>query len=161
MFDLLRHATRTPVRHAPTPSRVARPGRRAPDRPWTARLHEPSAPIRRAQAFVRLCVGDIRTVEDLADAAGLSRAHFARRFHAETGEAPWAFVRRVRDAEARRRLGAGTAPAEVAHATGYADQAHLTRAMRARYGRTPGQIRAARALGPDGTDVQDAEAPEA
>ena len=112
------------------------------------------------QDHVVLHVGEVRTLGEMADVAGLSRAHFARRFHRETGEPPWAFVRRVRDAEAMKRLEAGEVPAEVAYSAGYADQAHMTRSLRRRTGCTPGEIRrrGAGATGRDGaesTDVQD------
>ena len=142
---------------------IAHPGhpRRAPDRRARVGLDArgPSDAIRRVQDHVVLHVGDVRTLGELADIAGLSRAHFARRFHRETGEAPWAFVRRVRDAEAMQRLEAGEAPAEVAYGAGYADQAHMTRSLRRRTGRTPGEIRRRgagdRPCGHESTDVQD------
>ena len=120
---------------------IAHPGRsrRAPDRRARVGLDArgPSDAIRHVQDHVVLHVGEVRTLGELADVTGLSRAHFARRFHRETGEAPWAFVRRVRDAEAVRRLEAGESLAEVAYASGYADQAHLTRSLRRRTGRDP------------------------
>ena len=136
---------------------AARRLRRAPDRGARVGLEArlPSGPIRRVQTYVEVHVGEIRTITELANVAGMSRAHFARRFHAETGEAPWAFVRRVRDAEAVRRLEAGEAPAEVAYGAGYADQAHLTRSLRRRTGRTPGEIRDAPRETDESTDVQD------
>lgn len=141
-------------------------GRWAPDRGMWVGLGvgpRPSALVRHVRAYVEVHVGEVRTVDELADVAGLSRRQFVRRFRAETGEAPWAYVRRVRDEQAVRRLEAGDAPAEVAFALGYADQAHLTRSLRARTGQTPGGIRTAGAPVeraaegmPDGPDVQDA-----
>ncbi|HLA64681.1 MAG TPA: helix-turn-helix domain-containing protein, partial [Rhodothermales bacterium] len=68
------------------------------------------------------------------------------------------FVRRVREERARELLEEGAAPAETAHALGFADQAHLTRALRTRFGRTPGQIRrAARDRAAGGHAAGDAE----
>lgn len=135
---------------------------------WMEWGEEVSGPMWRVREFVEVHVGEVRALDELAEVAGLSRYHFARRFRDETGEAPWAFVRRVREERAREWLEEGTAPAETAHALGFADQAHLTRALRTRFGRTPGQIRrAARdrdVRGPEGEgaeeknrkDVQDA-----
>ena len=121
-----------------------------------------SVRIRRVQAYVEGHVEEVRALDELAEVAGLSRYHFARRFRDEVGEPPWAFVRRVRDERARALLREGRSPAEAAHEAGFADQAHLTRALRERYGQTPGQIRrAARAAGAadagNRKDVQDPE----
>ena len=73
----------------------------------------------------------------LAAAAGLSRFELVRRFGAQTGLTPHAFQTNVRIAQARRLLAAGAAPAAVAAACGFADQAHLTRAFRRAVGVTP------------------------
>lgn len=123
--------------------------------------------MRRVLEHVELHVGEVRTLDDLAEVAGLSRTHFAHRFHREVGETPWAYVRRVRDDQALRHLEAGVPPAEVAYRTGFSDQSHLTRSLRERYGRTPGAIReeglaagttpASEKRGGNRKDVQDAE----
>lgn len=113
--------------------------------------------IRRVQEYVAANVGEVRTLDEMAEVAGLSRFHFARRFRDEVGESPWAFVRRLRAEEAVRLLQDGHAPAEAAHEAGFADQAHLTRTLRTHYGRTPGQIRqeSAEAGQPGRKNVQD------
>lgn len=100
-----------------------------------------SDPIRRARDLAESDSARVRTLDDLADAAGLSRYHFARRFRRETGVPPWEFVRRVRTERALRLLEEGRPPAEVAFETGFADQAHLTRTLRQRDGRTPAEVR--------------------
>jgi AraC family transcriptional regulator len=82
---------------------------------------------------------------DLAAAAGLSPFHFARAFRATVGEPPhrWVMARRLERALARLR--AGERVGDVAAALGFADQAHLTRLFRRRFGTTPGAMaRAAR-----------------
>ncbi|MFJ1302266.1 AraC family transcriptional regulator [Pseudomonadota bacterium AL_CKDN230030165-1A_HGKHYDSX7] len=81
-------------------------------------------------------------VADLAAHAGLSRYHFIRAFRALTGITPHAFQTDLRIQRARRLLRAGQAPAEVAHALGFADQSHFQRAFKARVAATPGQYRA-------------------
>ncbi len=77
------------------------------------------------------------SVPELAREAGLSTAYFAAVFREETGLAPhdWLIARRIDKAKAL--LGRGESPAAVAAATGFADQAHLTRTFRARTGETP------------------------
>ena len=56
---------------------------------------------------------------------------------------PHAYLRHLRLAAARRLLALGEAPAAVAAATGFVDQAHLTRRFKGAYGITPGRFRAA------------------
>ena len=77
------------------------------------------------------------TLEDLAAVAGLSPFHFQRQFKRAHHATPQQMLMALRLFEAKRRLAAGDAPADVAAACGLADQAHLTRAFAARYGVTP------------------------
>jgi AraC-like DNA-binding protein len=75
--------------------------------------------------------------DDLAGAVGLSRFQVSRQFKEAYGIPPSAYLRQVRLRQARRRLAAGAAIAEVAVESGFADQAHLTRWFRRTYGITP------------------------
>lgn len=79
----------------------------------------------------------------LAAAAGLSPFHFARSFRQRTGVTPMAWTRVRRGLRATALLSAGASPAEAAARAGFADQAHLTRWLRATHGTTPGRYRAA------------------
>lgn len=84
------------------------------------------------------------TVAELAAEAGLSESWFARAFRATTGQTPARALAQARIDAAKAMLSAGTAPlAEIAAATGFADQAHFTRAFRAATGTTPAVWRAA------------------
>jgi AraC-like DNA-binding protein len=80
---------------------------------------------------------DDLSADDLAGAVGLSRFQLYRQFRDGYGVAPSAYLRQLRLREARHRLAAGTAIAEVAFATGFADQSHLTGWFRRTYGITP------------------------
>lgn len=83
-------------------------------------------------------------VAELARAAGLSPAHFARAFRARTGVAPHAWLatlRLERALDLLRRPGSAPVLAEVAAAAGFADQAHMTRELRRATGLTPGALR--------------------
>ena len=82
-------------------------------------------------------------LDRLAAAAGMSPRHFSRRFKAELGVTPGAYVARVRLEEARRRLEAGShSLKEVARACGFADEQNLRRAFRRHVGVAPREYRA-------------------
>jgi AraC-like DNA-binding protein len=77
------------------------------------------------------------SLDELAAVAGLSPFHFLRQFQARHHVTPQQMLMALRLSAAKRQLTAGEAPAQVAAATGLADQAHLTRAFARRYGVTP------------------------
>lgn len=102
----------------------------------------PDHPIGIARALSRID-GEFDQPLDLAqlaDTAGLSRFHFLRLFRRTMGQTPHAYLMDRRVAEARRALRRGIPPVEVAGATGFADQAHLTRCFKARYAVTPARF---------------------
>jgi AraC family transcriptional regulator len=87
-------------------------------------------------------LSDDLSLEDLAAAAGLSRAHFARSFRAATGQTPYAYLRERRVARARELLASSSRPVvEVAALTGFRSQSHLGRVFKAATGMTPGEYR--------------------
>lgn len=81
------------------------------------------------------------TVAELSAAAGMPRSSLIAAFRRAYGLPPHAYLLRLRANRARRLLLAGQRPAEVAAATGFADQAHLTRVCKRYFGVTPGAIR--------------------
>ena len=95
------------------------------------------AAVRRAVAHLSERWDERVPLAELAAAAGLSRFELVRRFGAQIGLTPHAFQTNLRIARARELLAAGTAPAAVAAACGFADQAHLTRTFRVAVGVTP------------------------
>lgn len=85
--------------------------------------------------------GDLGLVR-LAAAAGLSPSHFARRFKGATGLAPHRYVMQRRLYEAKRLLAVSSLPiAQVAAATGFSSQAHLTDLFGRCVGVPPGSFR--------------------
>lgn len=110
------------------------------------RAHGGLAPAvrRRVLALLESRLADGVSVEALAREAGLSPAHFARAFRASVGRAPHQELLAMRLAHARRLLERPDAPlSQVALASGFSDQAHLTRLFRRAYGVTPGAVRQA------------------
>lgn len=99
----------------------------------------PPKAIQRAKEYLRANYARSVTVEELAQVAGLSRAHVIRAFHRTVGLPPHLWLVQVRIAEARRRLVQGTPIAQVAQEAGFADQAHLTRHFKSARGITPGR----------------------
>jgi AraC-like DNA-binding protein len=83
------------------------------------------------------------TLADVATAAGCSRFVAYRAFRDHYGLPPSEYQRLLRLRAARRALADGVAVADAAAASGFADQAHLTRWFRRCYGITPGAYRTA------------------
>ena len=82
------------------------------------------------------------TLAALASLADRHPAHAARQFRRATGMTLGGWRRRRRAIRAGLDLRTGAAPlAEVAGRHGYADQAHMTRELRAFAGRTPRELR--------------------
>ncbi|WP_394830700.1 AraC family transcriptional regulator [Pendulispora rubella] len=110
-------------------------------------LHDGSAQrmperLRRAVDFIhRHYAGPIR-VADIAAAASLGASQMHALFRSVYGMTPMDYVAERRLDGAERLLAERALPiAEIALRCGYADQASLTRAMRARRGTTPGAFR--------------------
>lgn len=107
-----------------------------------------AAPIARAQSFVAAHLGEQLGVDRLARVAGLSRAHFVRRFSAELGQSPAEFVQAARMERATRLLIATDQPvAAIASATGFANGNYFAKAFRRLNGMSPSEYRSAAASG--------------
>ena len=82
------------------------------------------------------------TVQDVADALGLSAGFFSRAFKAAVGKSPYDYVVDRRIARARRLLRhAGQDLSAVAYASGFASHAHMTALFRERLGVPPSGLR--------------------
>ncbi|WP_143137539.1 helix-turn-helix transcriptional regulator, partial [Burkholderia ubonensis] len=79
------------------------------------------------------------TLDEIAQAAGLSPFHAARLFTRTTGMPPHAWRNQLRLQRALAPLRAGVAVAEVAAASGFVDQSHFTRHFRRMFGVPPGR----------------------
>lgn len=116
--------------HTTTEIAVTEPGR------------EPRA-VGLARAFLDADLARSVRLGEIATAAGLPPFRLLRAFTRHTGLTPHAYQRQARVRAAVELLRRGEAPAEVAAAVGFADQAHLTRCFRRRMGITPGAFRSA------------------
>lgn len=107
---------------------------------WIGALNEPV--LARALAAMHRELERDWSVESLARASGTSRATLARRFGEQIGEAPLAYLTRLRLEEAARQLGRGDVGlAAVAQAVGYSSEFAFNRAFRRMYGEPPGRYR--------------------
>lgn len=98
-------------------------------------------------ALVNLMQRNIETplsTHALAAAAGYSRRHVERLFHAATGQSPGTFYRGLRLDHARSLLGTTEMTlVEIATACGFASVTHFARCFRERFGAAPSRLRRA------------------
>ncbi|MCU1246117.1 MAG: AraC family transcriptional regulator [Acidobacteria bacterium] len=88
------------------------------------------------ESFARLGVGDVAT------AVGIDPIHMAREFRRYQGCTPGEYLRRLRIDQAARLLAETDLPlADVAAASGFYDQSHLSRAFKSTIGQTPSGYR--------------------
>ena len=91
---------------------------------------------------LRVRFGEPVSLASLADAVGVSPFHACRVFRRATGTGIHAYRRELRLRHALAMLVDGGAPiADVAAATGFASQSHLTNRFRERFGVTPARAR--------------------
>jgi AraC family transcriptional regulator len=99
--------------------------------------------VRRLQDHVDCHLAGTITLEGLAQAAGVGQCTLSRMLRATWGTTAHRYVVDRRVDHARRLAQTSELPLKaIAAATGFSDQAHMTRTLRARLGVTPGQLRA-------------------
>jgi AraC family transcriptional regulator len=102
--------------------------------------------LKRVTEFINANLADTLQLCDLAALSGLSPSHFGRAFKGSTGLPPHRWHLNQRIERARAMLAdAGASLADVACATGFADQSHFTRVFSRTVGRSPGAWRRAHA----------------
>lgn len=112
-----------------------------PARP-VARAALNSAQTRRISGFLNANLGNKLTLADIARHQGLSERHMADGFKAATGTTLRQHLIALRVARARQLLQDGTLQlTEIADATGFADQAHLTATFTRHVGMPPARFR--------------------
>lgn len=115
---------------------VARGGVTVSSRVW----HDPTplpAPLARALDRLRASYDQPVQLGAIAAELGVTADHLGRLFRQHIGQTFPAFVTALRVDRAQRLLDSGLSASEVAHRTGFADQAHLGRAFKRLTGTTP------------------------
>src|SRR5467141_2916471 len=101
-----------------------------------------SARLRRIKELVHAKMEFDLSLDEMAQAVGLSTAHFARMFRKSTGETPHQFVLRQRLERAKAMLRAPDARVlDVAVACGFKTQQHFAQAFRDVWGVSPTEYR--------------------
>src|SRR5687768_15313802 len=79
------------------------------------------------------------SLDDLADAAGLSRFHFLRQFRRAYGKTPHAYLQEVRLDRARHLLGRGTSVTEACVSVGFSSIGSFSSLFAKKTGMSPSQ----------------------
>ena len=96
--------------------------------------------VRRVREYIETYYEHNTSLDELAEIAGLSPFHLVRVFKDETGLPPHTYLTHVRVQKARELLqNDPLSIADVAYATGFTDQSHLTRWFKRMVGVTPGK----------------------
>jgi AraC family transcriptional regulator len=100
------------------------------------------ARLRRVTELVRAKIEDELSLDEMAESAGLSTAHFSQMFRKSTGETPHQFVLRHRIERAKEMLHTSEARVlDVAVACGFKTQEHFARVFRRMCGASPTEYR--------------------
>ena len=101
-----------------------------------------SEQLRLVREFVEAHLADKIVLEDLSLLVGLARFRFLKLFKRTVGMTPHAWLLRMRLEKAMALINANrNMPiTEIAHAVGFFDQSHFTRAFREAYGVTPARF---------------------
>jgi AraC family carnitine catabolism transcriptional activator len=113
-----------------------------PARADPMRLLPPHRRVQAAAALMRRHLETPLALKDVARRLGMSHRSLLALFRSETDTTPAALYRKIRLAEARRRLEhSRESVAEIAGRCGYADATAFTRAYRMEFGQTPRVVR--------------------
>lgn len=108
----------------------------------TSHIASDDRDVAAAVRYISEHLSEAITVDDLADAALVSKRTLLRRFNSELGRSPSDEVRRQRIEKAKRLLRDTDMPlASLALETGFGQQSALGRAIKADCGKTPAQLR--------------------
>lgn len=100
--------------------------------------------VARLRRFMQARLADPLTLDDLADQAGMSKYHFARRYRALSGQTPMEDLRAIRMEHARGLLLTTDLPLKaIAPRVGLASEYHLCRLFARHFGQPPGRMRSA------------------
>lgn len=95
--------------------------------------------LTRAKDFIIDHIDQDISIDDVAQAAAMSKYHFIRLFHRQFGITPHQYVLNCRINAARKYLETGLPSSHVAQLSGFADNSHLNRHFKRTFGMTPKQ----------------------
>ncbi len=113
------------------------------DRPVETPIGQEDRAVRLARDYLDRRLDERVSLAEVAAAAGLPPYRLYRAFERSTGMTPHGYQRQARIRLAVSLIRLGRPLADIAAATGFADQAHLTRRFQRRMAVTPGAYRAA------------------
>ncbi len=96
--------------------------------------------VKLARDYLEAHYADLISLSDLAKITHMSAYHLARLFRRHTGIPPHKYLENVRIRHAERLLQSGMPIADVAFATGFSSQSHLSRTFKHFIGTTPGEF---------------------
>ena len=102
-------------------------------------LTRPDALLGLAKAYIHAHLDRDISLDDISQAAHISKYHFLRLFRQQYGITPHQYVINCRINAARAALDVGTSLTEVALRYGFADLSHFNRRFKRIYGMTPHQ----------------------
>lgn len=97
------------------------------------------AGLARAREALDAAIDLAVTAEQLEHATGIDRYVLARAFRVGYGTSPHRYLVGCRLRAARAEIASGSSLAQAAAVAGFADQSHMTRHFKARFGMTPGR----------------------
>lgn len=101
-----------------------------------------SEPVERTRVLIESSLAQGLSLEELAEEAGVSRSHFARRFRAEVGVSPHRYHSQQRVEKAKLMLRqTAMSLVDIAMDLGFCSQSHFTQVFRAHAGVTPRRFR--------------------
>jgi AraC-like DNA-binding protein len=115
--------------------------RYASERPVPSPLSIEHGALSRAQQYIHEHYAEDISLETLAQNAHLSPFHLSRLFRERLGLPPHVYLTQLRISRAKDLLNCGWAIADVALASGFADQSHFNKAFKRTVGVAPGQYR--------------------
>lgn len=103
------------------------------------KVSRPDALLLRAKEYILAHLEADLSLDEISQAAHLSKYHFLRLFRQQFGITPHQYVLSCRVNAARHALEAGVAPCQVAFRFGFTDLSHFNRRFKRIYGKTPYQ----------------------
>jgi len=143
LYELLGHSGEGSITGSELLSRVAHWLKQfLPRHAEAAAPPRPTSPVERARAYLQNHPTQSVRLPEIGAVAGVSLSHLVRSFSRAVGLPPQSYHVQVRLARARRLLAEGKPASWVAYECGFADQSHLSRRFKERYGVAPGVFQA-------------------